>query len=168
MDTNSMGRCRMRWIMRVLRTRLVLLLILLFSVACSEATPTASPIPPSPTGKQLALTASYRFELLFGPVQSVMGAGMSMTDQGQPVNHHLEIHIYHIASGDAVIGANPAVRIENLTTGDVREFSSVRECVPPNDHGAGPHYGDNLYLADGNYRVTIIVDNESASFEVTL
>lgn len=130
----------------------------------STQTPSEMATTPAQTTRQSAQTASYRIELLVGPVQMIMGAGMSMTDQGQPVNHHLEIHIYDKASGAEVIGARPEVRIENVFNGTLREFTDVRECLPPNDHGAGPHYGDNLYLADGEYLITIIIGGESADF----
>lgn len=138
--------------------------------ACSGPKPVATPAPSvGAVGNATAQTPLYSIELLVGPVQSIMmGLEMSMTDQGQPVNRHLEIHIYQRASRTAVKGASPTVRVKNLGTGTVREFSSVRECSPPNDHGAGPHYGDNLYLPEGKYTITVAVRNESASFDVSV
>src|SRR3989304_1255629 len=84
-------------------------LLTLVGLACSTARPTATPVTSVQGGKQETQTASYRIELLVGPVQSIMGSDMSMTDQGRPVNHHLEVHIYHKGSGAAVQGANPTV-----------------------------------------------------------
>lgn len=142
-----------------------LLLIPFSSLACSPERPAEVPAFPTETTEAEAQIGSYSIELLFGPVQSMTGAGMSMTDQGNPVNQHLEIHIYSRGSGAAVLGASPAITIRNLASGETREFRDVRECVPPDDHGAGPHYGDNLHLPDGRYSITVTVGEESVVFE---
>lgn len=142
---------------------------LLFGLACSGAKPAATPTA-SGTGVENATvqTPSYRIELLIGPVQTIMGLEMSMTDQGYPVNRHLEIHVYQRSSGAALEDALPTVKIKNATTGASRELTNVIKCFPPFDHGAGPHYGNNLYLPDGKYSITVAVGNESVSFDVSL
>ena len=149
---------------------LATLALISLGLACSGPKPVATPTPSvGAVGNTTAQSPPYSIELLLGPVQStMMGVEMSMTDQGQPVNRHLEIHVYERASRTALKGVSPTVRIKNLGAGTVREFSNVRECSPPNDHGAGPHYGDNLYLPEGKYTITVAVRNESASFDVSV
>lgn len=97
-----------------------------------------------------------------------MGIAMTMTDQGRPVSHHLQIHIYDRASGVPLVGASPLVTLTEKATGASRQVTNVRECMPPDDHGQGPHYGDNLYLVSGAYTIAVDVRDETAVVEDVL
>ena len=149
------------------KRRLALLLGPLFALlvgsACSTTEPTSTTTLQG--DEQIIQTTSYRIEIMIGPIEAAMGSDMSMTDQGQPVDHHLEIHIYDKGSGAAVIGASPTVKITDQGTGASREYTNVRECLPPNDHGAGHHYGNNHYLSEGPYTITLGVGTDTAVFQ---
>ena len=58
----------------------------------------------------------------------------------------------------------PAIAITDERTGDTRQLSAV---TPMYDAEAGMgdvHFGQNVYLADGTYTVTITVGDEQAQF----
>ena len=116
---------------------------------------------------QTVQTASYRVKLEIGPAVKPEGmgatSGMPAMEEGKAVNHHLGVSIQNKSSGTAVMNVLPAVTITDEKAGTSRRLETLR-CVPPNDHGAGPHFGNNLYLPDGKYTVTITVGNETAVF----
>ena len=171
-----------------------ILLLLGQVVAClGGAEPIATPTQPlgTPTASEqgvqrTAQTASYEIELEIGLVvtmltseegQTTMGqmTGMTFTDQGQPVNHHLEVHIFDKGSGARVTNVVPTVRITDESDGTSREVATnahpsgnipyVLACKTTKHRAAERHLGDNLYLSDGEYTVTIGVDNETAVLE---
>ena len=45
------------------------------------------------------------------------GMPMVMTDQGRPVNHQLEVHIYDEAAGTVVSKVIPKIMVTNQATG---------------------------------------------------
>ena len=92
---------------------------------------------------------------------------MTMTDQGQPVNRHLEVHIYDRNSGAQVKDLIPKVTITNQATGTSRGLPNVTACLESNHLEVEPHFGDNLYLPDGKYAVTVDLGNETAVFEIS-
>ncbi|MFI5340295.1 MAG: hypothetical protein ACHQ7N_10705 [Candidatus Methylomirabilales bacterium] len=53
------------------------------------------------------------------------GMPMAMTDQGQPVNHHLEVHIYDKATGTVVTNVIPKIMVTNQATGAARPLASI-------------------------------------------
>ena len=176
------------------RTPLLLLLgplaILLFGPACSTSEPTATPTPSIQGVEQTAQTVSYRLELKIGPVVMVpssdpMMPGMSVTDQEQPVNHHLELHIYDVSSGERVEVYDeasggfvkdvlPTIRITDQATGTSRLIESephssfLLACVVTKHRGTDRHFGDNLYLPNGSYTFALGVANETAVAEISL
>jgi len=51
---------------------------------------------------------------------------MALTDQGQPVNHHLEVHIYDKATGTVVTHVVPKIVVTNqVATGAARPLASI-------------------------------------------
>ena len=130
-------------------------------------------------------TASYRVEVWTGPELATMMMMadfpiMSTMDQGYPVNRHLEIHIFDQSSGAKVTDVVPAVKITNKATGASRELAVMQEegtslavafvmaCQMSNHREVEPHFGDNIYLPDGQYKVTVGVGDETAIAEISL
>ena len=166
------------------------LAVALLATACGRSTPTAvapTTTPqrtPVPGVEQTAtLTASYRVELWTGPALTMMMMSfpiMSTVDQGQPVNRHLEVHIFDRNSGADVPGVNPAVRITDKATGASRELAGTQEtgasqgvsfvtaCLISKHREVQPHFGDNIFLPDGKYTVSVVVGNETAVIEISL
>ena len=182
----------MRWVRRECRMRFVafagpvfLLPLLLVVAACGGgAPPTATPHrTPVPGVEQTAVeTASYRVELWTGPALTVMTAVpvMSRTDQGQPVNRHLELHIFDKSSGAKVTDIIPAIRITDRSTGVSRELafsletgvsqgvSFVTACLVSRHREVEPHFGDNLHLRGGDYTLIVGIGDEAAVAEITV
>jgi hypothetical protein len=165
----------MRWLMGNwgLRTPLLLgpLVLLLLGLGCSESTPAATRALSTQGAEQTAQTASYRISIRIGPTieGEAMGpvATMAVTDQGQPVNRHLEIHIYDRSTGAKVKDVTPAVGFTDQATGASRGLANVLACLLAGLQPV-PHYGDNLYLSGGTYTVTVGIGNETAVFERSL
>jgi len=89
---------------------------------------------------------------------------MTTVDQGQPVNRHLEVHIFNKKSGAEVKAVVPVVRITNQATGTSRGLPNVKACLVSGHRETEPHFGDNLYLLDGTYTVAVSVGKEIAIF----
>jgi len=129
-------------------------------------------------------TASYTIVLGIGPVETMLmpdqvkGATsgevmapmpgmpmptMMMTDHGQPVNHHLEVHIANKATGAVVMDRMPMITIID-SMGISRALDSmamygVMEGV------SDWHFGNNVYLGDGTYTISVQVGNEQTVFK---
>jgi len=185
----------MAWKMRV-SLLLGPLFIFLVGLACATSEPTATPTAtaiPTVTKTLTASiewvehtseTASYRIRLRTGPrvTEEVMmmeaGAAMTAVDRGQPVNRHLEVHVFSKSSGTEVKNLVPTVKITDQATGDSREFAAnlhpsseipyVTACLLTNHRVREPHFGDNLHLSDGEYSVTVSVGDETAAFIISL
>jgi hypothetical protein len=130
-------------------------------------------------------TASYKVVLDIGPVETMLtpdqakGAtsgevmvqmmgvpmpSMSMTDQGQPVNHHLEVHLYNKATGAVITDQMPMISITNQKTNANRQLSSVMGMYGVTQGMSDFHVGNNVYLADGTYTITVQIGTEKAVF----
>ena len=162
----------------------------LLVAGCGESEPTATRSPadspvrtPVPGVEQTTTeTASYRVELWTGPALTQMMSFpiMSAIDQGQPVNRHLEIHIFSNSGGAMVTTLIPTVNITDQTTGISRELADVQEtgaslgvsfvsaCLISKHRDVEAHFGDNIYLPNGKYTVTVAVGEETASTELSL
>jgi hypothetical protein len=120
---------------------------------------------PSSMASQNMTSSSSPMNAMNG--QSMMGPGMMMmtTDNGQPVNHHLEVQINSRSSGEPQTDLSPQIAITNDATGQTRALGDV---VAMYDIQLGPsdlHYGNNLYLQDGaTYTITVTIGNETAQF----
>lgn len=161
--------------------------------ACGGADATATPVPvpattaplrtPVPGVNQTTTqTASYRVEIWSGPTLTMMMTSfpiMSSIDQGQPVNRHLEVHIFDKISGAKLTDIVPSVSLIHQATGVSRELADVQEtgaalgvsfvtaCQLSKHRSVEPHFGDNIYLQEGTYTVIMGVAEETAEAEIT-
>ena len=149
--------------------------------ATSPTTATLRTLPPG-VERSMGQTTSYRIELWTGRNLAMMAAFpvMSMRDQGHPVNHHLEIHIFDTSNGAPLPDVTPTVKITDRATGASRELATDQEtgaslgtayvtaCTISGHRLEDIHFGDNVYLPDGNYEVTVGVGNESATIGIAL
>ncbi|MBI4203181.1 MAG: hypothetical protein HY532_08735, partial [Chloroflexi bacterium] len=154
------------------RLPLGLIVLLFFAGACAPPTPTA-PLPvPNEWKEQTTTTNSYRIVLRIGPPVAMTamqpGAMMAVVDQGQQVNHHLEIYVFDRLSNAEVRTHTPIVTIADQARGIPRGLPDVRACLLANHRVTEPHFGDNLYLADGAYTITVGVGSETAVVEDVL
>jgi hypothetical protein len=167
--------------------RLVLLYLVGLSVivasssACRESEPAATPTAPAQGSQDSMETPSFRVKVLVGPAITMptadqfegategelMGLMTSMahTDQGQPVNRHLQVHVSDKRTGAGVKDPTPAVSIKGGPTGTARELPNVMACLLAR-HKAFPHFGDNVYLPEGKYTVTVRIGQETAVIDV--
>ena len=170
------------------------MLLLGLAAACGDeaepaATSTVAPAVASMASSQgpepTAQTASYRIQVVAGPVvmedaMMRMSGIMSTMDRGQPVNRHLEVHIFDRSTGAVRKDLVPTVRITEQSTGTTRQLADVHAagtaqgvayvlaCMMSEHRVEARHFGDNLYLPDGIYTVTVEVDGESAAVELSL
>ncbi len=120
-------------------------------------------------------TTSYQVELWIGPALEMTDFPlMSSLDQGQPVNRHLEVHIFERGSGSKLTDIIPSVRLTRLVSGISRELAANREsgasqgisfvpaCLVSKHREVEPHFGDNIYLASGTYNIIFGVGDEIA------
>ena len=114
--------------------------------------------------EQTAQTTSYRIKVRIGLKVTMAMSTMTMVDQGHPVNRHLEVHIFGKQSGANVKSVVPIVTITNQATRTSRKLANVEACLTARHREIEPHYGDNLFLPDGTYAVTVGVGQETAVF----
>ena len=129
-------------------------------------------------------TASYTIVLGIGPVETMLmpdqakGATsgevmapmpgmpmptMVMTDHGQPVNHHLEVHIANKATGAVVNDPMPMITITDAM-GLSRALDSMA-MYGVTEGVSDWHFGNNVYLSDGTYTISVRVGNEQTVFK---
>ena len=166
--------------------------VLLVAAACGGAADTQQPTVATSAlpeveastagGDYTTETASYRVLLRTGPAVTLevmmQGATMTLVDQGQPVNQHLEVHIFDKSGGAELTSLIPTVGITDSATGEARQFATephssgeipyVTACLLTNHRVSEPHFGDNLYLANGTYTVTVTIGNEQADTDITI
>ena len=93
------------------------------------------------------------------------GTMMMMTsDSGQAVNHHLEVHLANKATGMVASDAVPQITITNEATGASRSVSAIVQMYDVQMGQADLHFGNNVYLPDGSYSVTVMIGGETAQF----
>ncbi len=133
----------------------------------------ASSVVAQSSGPPEQLTPSYKITLAIGRVEPLLMPdqaatakegevmaqmpgmpmpSMAMTDQGQPVNHHLEVHVYSRASGAVVKDVMPTISITNQD-GAIRTLDMVMAMYDMKAGESDWHYGNNVYLPDGSYSV---------------
>jgi hypothetical protein len=136
--------------------------------------------------EQSQTTATYKLDIDIGPVATMLmpaqAAGakegevmvpmpgmpmpaMGMTDQGQAVNRHLEVHLFNKASGAVITDQVPTITITNQATGSSRQVSPVHAMYDVAVGQSDLHFGNNVYLPDGTYTVTVAVGGETAQFK---
>jgi hypothetical protein len=135
--------------------------------------------------EQTQTTAHYKITLTFGGTATMLTAeqaagakegevmvaqpgmampAMPMTDGGQPINHHLEIAVVDKASGAVITDQLPVITLKNDTTGATRTLDPVMAMYDVQVGKADIHFGNNLYLPDGTYTITAVVNGETATF----
>jgi len=120
--------------------------------------------PSSAVEEHTAQTASYRIKIRMGPKVTMAMASMTVTDQGHPVNRHLEVHNFNRSTGAEVQTLVPVVRVTNQATGASRQLTNMTACRVSRHLETEPHFGDNVYLPDGTYTITVVVGAETAVF----
>ncbi|MEJ2080641.1 MAG: hypothetical protein P8Y94_00360 [Acidobacteriota bacterium] len=135
-------------------------------------------------------TESYRLELEVLPpepffshsdVQSqqiksgmliVRGAAPVQPDAVSKPNHHLIVHVFDKSTGKAVTDANVKMSFQRLgPAGEPIGMPTEVPVVEMQVIGKGPattHYGNNVIMPSGTYRVNITANGESATFKVSL
>lgn len=114
--------------------------------------------------ERAAQTASYSIKIRTGPKVTMAMSAMTTSDQGKPVNRHLEVHVFNKSNGAEVKDVVPAVRVTDQATGASRVLTNLMACRTSNHRGTEPHFGDNVYLPDGRYTITVAVRLETAVF----
>jgi 5-hydroxyisourate hydrolase-like protein (transthyretin family) len=89
---------------------------------------------------------------------------MATTDNGQPVNHHLEVHVTSKSTGSPAANIQPQISITDDATGQTRALASVMSMYDIQVGQSDLHYGNNVYLPDGGYTVTVVVGSDMAQF----
>jgi hypothetical protein len=85
-------------------------------------------------------------------------------DQGEPVNHHLEVHITRSDTGAVVNDVTPIIRLTDKSTGESRDLPQVMGMVGVGADMTDFHYGQNVYLSGGVYNVTVMAGQDKAVF----
>jgi hypothetical protein len=130
-------------------------------------------------------TAQYRIVLAIGPAatlprterpgiasegeapRSMSGMPtpvLAMTDRGRPANRRLEVTVYDKATGVRVRRATPRIAITDRKTGSAMELAAVTAMTDVMEGQGDAHFGENVHLADGTYRIVVSVGDERAVF----
>jgi len=161
----------------------VCLLVMMTSAAAAEMTPV----------KQEAQTAHYRLALQIGPTEMMympnevsakhpsdgevmvggvmstnmnMSMGMSM-GMDKPNTRHLEVHVYPLGKDAAVTNAKVKILVTDLAAKKTQQIA-VAKMYGIKEGPSDTHYGNNVELAAGNYRVEVTVNGEKADFTVAI
>jgi hypothetical protein len=131
-------------------------------------------------------TAHYRITLEIGPVPTMLRPDqvasategevplsmpgmpmptMAMIDQGLPVNRHVEVAVYDKATGARVSSPMPRINFTDRKTGRSKALPAVTAMYDVKEGQSDLHFGDNVHLANGTYRVTVSVGGERAVFK---
>jgi len=98
------------------------------------------------------------------------GAAPVKPDADPHSNHHLVVHVYDRKTGQAVTDAKVSLSFEPLGRGNKPAGASVDvPVVNMQAIGQGPkstHYGNNVVMPAGSYRVTATINGEETVFRV--
>jgi hypothetical protein len=90
---------------------------------------------------------------------------MATTDDGQPVNHHLEVHVYDIMTGAVIANPVPSITITDNTTGATRTLADVMGMYDVQTGTSDLHFGNNVYLKDGDtYTIQVMEGSDMVTF----
>jgi len=175
---NGVGGMLVRHLRRLISS-LAVALGLTFTLAAAAAAQTQA-------SQQTQTTASFKVSVQVGPLETMLmpdqAAGakdgevmvqmpgmpmpsMSTTDQGQPVNHHLEAHIYNKTNGAVLNNVAPTLTVTNQASGSSRKIDPVMAMYGVTAGQSDLHYGGNVYLPNGTYTVTVAIGSEMAVFK---
>lgn len=100
------------------------------------------------------------------------GAAPASSTASPPPNHHLVVHVVDRKSGQSVVDANVTLRLQSVdAAGKPTGPTVVVPVVVMQAIGAGPastHYGNNVVMDPGSYRVLVTVNGTAATFRVKL
>ena len=136
---------------------------------------------------KLATTATYNLvaeigglQAMYTPAQAssqhpksgelMFSGSMTMPSDATNVSpdwHHLEVHVFDKSTGNVVKTAAPVITVINKATGQTQPVPLVvmQGIVEgPTDY----HYGNNVDLPKGQYTVTVVIANETASFDFNI
>jgi len=100
------------------------------------------------------------------PAACRMGSMAGMSMGHTTCNHHLELHVYARAGGKVVDHARVLIRLVNTAT---HRITVVPIMTMMGREGMSDlHYGNNIAIASGSYRVVVHVHGISAAFAVRL
>ncbi len=136
-----------------------------FSMAWSVSMATAASRAPMQSKELATQTASYKIKFRVGPTVTMAMSTMTMMEQGQPVNRHIEVYIFNKGTGTEVKDVIPTVKIKDQAKGTSRALANVLACRVSRHREIEPHFGDNMYLPDGKYIITVSVGKETAVYK---
>ena len=142
-------------------SRLRVLGVLVIGLACVPAVAFAQ----ADSMTRVERTPTYDVVLSIGPAESgSMAMDSDMADQGMHVNHRLMVRINEADNGSVVSDVTPTIRITDKSTGESRDLPHVMGM----SGGMGPNdfdYGQNVFLPDGTYLVTVqVAPSDTAEF----
>jgi hypothetical protein len=128
-------------------------------------------------------TPRYTVVLAIGPAEQVMspmdamhspagevvvtGGDMAMMsepmDQGMAANHSVDVHIALADAMTVVMDVTPTIRITDKATGVARDLPAVMGMYSSSMGPSDFHYGQNVFLPDGTYTVTVMVGESDAA-----
>jgi hypothetical protein len=143
--------------------------------------------------EQTIQTAHYRLELRIGPTEmmftpnevaakhpsegEVMVGGMMGTKVNMsmgmsigmemPNTRHLEVHVYPLGKNTAATDARVKILVTDLASKKVQPVA-VAKMYGVKEGPADTHYGNNVDLAAGNYRIDVTANGEKAEFTVAI
>jgi hypothetical protein len=111
---------------------------------------------------QVQRTPHYTVGLTVGAVSATdQPADMHMmadeADQGMAVNHGLDVRITAGDTEMVVSDVTPTIRITDKTTGASRDLPNVMAMHDMAMGASDLHYGQNVFLPDGTYLVSVLV-----------
>jgi hypothetical protein len=107
----------------------------------------------------------YTGQMVMPPGMAGMESMAGMT--APPTWHHLEVHFYDRTTGYPVRGLDPAITITDLGSGQAQTVPIVT--MQGLTEGARDfHYGNNVELPTGRYRVTAAARDETGTFDITV
>ena len=129
-----------------------------------------------------AATLSYDLTLRIGPMEQMLSAdvakaqhitsgeimagmpGMGMSTSMAMGNHHVEVKVTGRGNGRAIKDATVAITLTDTTTKTTTVLAPVLQMYGAAEGESDWHYGNNIQLPDGIYRVDVIVNGERATF----
>jgi hypothetical protein len=117
------------------------------------------PLQPMYTPSQVGTQHPKSGEVMFSG-EMVMPPG----NQSSPSWKHIEVHIFDKKTGDVVKTLSPMITVTDNATGKSQQIPNV--AMQGVVEGAGDfHYGNNVDLPAGAYKVTVTVGSETTAFD---
>ena len=96
------------------------------------------------------------------------GNGGSMSMGSTMVMRHLEVHICSKATGKAIVGAHPTMKLTDLSRKSMMLTLRVAEMQGLNRDPADNHYGNNVIVIPGHrYQLQTTLYGETGTFKFT-